>query len=130
MDSVIENRVISLAAGEHLNLTQVWYENLADTARFIIGVPRRDNSLAIINQAAGYVAYADPTDRLPGNTAMLGIVYDILMQEYGEFDGHIGAIGSVAPGDTISYRWGYTWPKSDITDMASWNEYLEKQTKK
>ncbi len=129
MDSVVEHRIISLEAGSHLNKTRVWYDNLTDTAQFLIGVPRRDDSPAIIEPEKRYVAYADPTDLRPGNTAILGIIYDVPMEKYGEFYGHIGAAGTIHPGDTVYYRWGFTWPGSDIKDMKGWTEYLDIQTK-
>lgn len=130
MEGVVENRIISLSAGDHLNVTKVWYENQTRPMKYIIGVPRRDDSKAIIEPSRGYVAYADPTDKLPGNVAMLGVVYDEKMDLFGEFEGHIGAVGTVAPGDTIDYRWGFTWPGSDIKTMKNWNKYLRKVKKK
>lgn len=124
MDSIVEHRLISLRSGDHLNRTKVWYENQTKPLDYIIGVPRRDDSAAVTDSVTGYVAYADPTDRLPGNTAILGLVYDNGMRCYGEHHAHIGAIGTVMPGDSISYLWGFTWPKSDIKDMEAWTAYL------
>lgn len=121
---IIEHRIISLDAASHLNTTKVWYENQTKPIDYIIGVPRRDDSNAIIDSITGYVAYADPTDHRPGNIAMLGLVFENSMRSYGEIKGHIGAIGTVAPGDTVTYRWGFTWPKSDITTMTKWGNYL------
>lgn len=130
MSDVVEHRIISLEKGSHLNHTKVWYENLTDTTAYLIGVPRRDDSPVLLDSIAGYIAYADPTDRLPGNTAILGLVFESPMKNYGELHGHIGAQGMVAPGDTITYNWGFTWPKSDITDMDNWVLYLKKAAQK
>lgn len=123
--TVREHRIISLDAGSHLNRTKVWYEGQTLPLEFFIGVPRRDESKAEIDSIAGYVAYADPTDKREGNTALLGLVMAPGMHSYGESQGHIGARGTLNPGDTVSYAWGFTWPKSDIKDMENWKIYLK-----
>lgn len=129
MDSVVEHRIIELESQTHFNKTRVWYDNLTDTTRFIIGVPRRDDSPAVIEPAKGYIAYRHPTDGDPSHDAILAIIPDSPVSEYCEHAGHIAVLGSVATGDTITYRWGYTWPKSDLPDMKSWIEYIENQIK-
>lgn len=125
MKDIIEHRLISLDKGSHLNHTKVWYDNLTRPADYYIGVPRRDDSAAVIDSIAGFIAYADPSDKRPGNTAMLGLVFESPMRDYGERDGHIGAVGTVASSDTIVYNWGFTWPQSDIKDMGNWVKYLK-----
>lgn len=122
---VQEHRIISLQAGDHLNRTKVWYEGQTLPLDFFIGVPRRDDSKAEIDSVAGFIAYADPTDMRPGNTAILGLVMAPEMKAYGLHQGHIGARGVVNPGDTIAYCWGFTWPQSDIKDMDNWIIYLK-----
>lgn len=127
MDSIVEHRIITLDKGSHLNDTRVWYDNLKDTTQYIIGVPRRDDSPAVIEPAAGFLAYGDPTDHIEGNTALLGIIPQGDITSWGEHNGHIAVIGTVAPGDTISYRWGFTWPSSDIKTMEEWTAHLAQQ---
>lgn len=119
---LVEHRIISLANGTHLNDTKVWYENQKTPLGYVVGVPRRDESKAMCGN--GIIAYGDPTDKQPGHTAYIGVVVPKGVTEYGERQGHITAKGTVNPGDTISYSWGFTWPGSDITDMTSWVEYL------
>ena len=123
-DTLTEHRLISLEAGSHLNRTKVWYEGQTRPHSYIIGFPRCDNSEAMLDSISGCIAYADPTDKRPGNTAMLGLVFENPMKNYGERGGHISATGTVAPGDTITYNWGFTWPKSDIDNMDDWKNYL------
>ena len=123
--TVREHRLISLESGSHLNKTKVWYEGQTLPLEYFIGVPRRDGSEAVIDSIGGFIAYADPTDGRPGNTAMLGLVLDRPAGSYREHEGHIGAGGTVNPGDTVTYHWGFTWPKSDIPDMHQWTSYLK-----
>lgn len=124
--NVIEHRLITLDRGTHLNTTSVWYENLSAPRRILAGVPRRDESTATLDNANGFITYADPTDRREGNIAMLGLILPEGMRELTERDGHIVAVGTINPTDTLTYRWGFTWPKSDIRSMEEWNGYMQR----
>lgn len=71
-DSVSESRIITLDAGKHLNACTVSFDGLRDSTEIVAGVPRRDDSEAIL--ADNYIAYADPTQGPDNGKAMLGVI--------------------------------------------------------
>lgn len=122
--AVVEHRLISLDAGSYLNDCKVWYDGLSGSRKIVAGVPRRDESEAIVDSAAGIIAYADPTQGPDNGKAMLGVIVANPVEDIVERDGHILAVTTIEPGDTLSYRWGFAWDREDIGTMTRWKDYL------
>ena len=38
---------------------------------------------------------------------------------------HILIASTLNPEDTLKYRWGFAWDKTDIKDTIQWKNYLE-----
>lgn len=122
-DSVSESRIITLDAGKHLNACTVSFDGLRDSTEIVAGVPRRDDSEAIL--ADNYIAYADPTQGPDNGKAMLGVIVPDRTTTAEEREGHIVLRTAVAPGENFRYYFGFAWDRTDIADMQAWNDYLK-----
>lgn len=121
--AVTEHRIITLDAGRHLNTARVWYDGLTAPVTVAAGVPLRDDSPVFTDVAKGILAYSDPTQGPDNGRAMLGVVMngaDSIVEK----QGHIVAMTTLAPGDTLSYSWGFAWDRADITTPEAWQQYL------
>ena len=121
--AVTEHRIITLDAGRHLNTARVWYDGLTAPVTVAAGVPLRDDSPVFTDAAKGILAYSDPTQGPDNGRAMLGVVMngaDSIVEK----QGHIVAMTTLAPGDTLSYSWGFAWDRADITTPEAWQQYL------
>lgn len=121
--AVTEHRIITLDAGRHLNTARVWYDGLTVPVTVAAGVPLRDDSPIFTDAAKGILAYSDPTQGPDNGRAMLGVVMngaDSIVEK----QGHIVAMTMLAPGDTLSYSWGFAWDRADITTPEAWQQYL------
>ena len=121
--AVTEHRIITLDAGRHLNTACVWYDGLTAPVTVAAGVPLRDDSPVFTDAAKGILAYSDPTQGPDNGRAMLGVVMngaDSIVEK----QGHIVAMTTLAPGDTLSYSWGFAWDRADITTPEAWQQYL------
>ena len=122
-DSVSESRIITLDAGKHLNACTVSFDGLRDSTEIVAGVPRRDDSEAIL--ADNYIAYADPTQGPDNGKAMLGVIVPDRATTAEEREGHIVLRTAVAPGENFRYYFGFAWDRADIDNMQAWNDYLK-----
>ena len=121
--AVTEHRIITLDAGRHLNTARVWYDGLTAPVTVAAGVPLRDDSPVFTDAAKGILAYSDPTQGPDNGRAMLGVVMngaDSIVEK----QGHIVAMTTLAPGDTLNYSWGFAWDRADITTPEAWQQYL------
>lgn len=128
IDSVTEHRIISLDAGVHLNKCVVWYDGLSGNRDIVVGVPRRDDSEAVMDTINRVIAYADPTQGPDNGKAMTGIILDGKITDMTESEGHILARTAIAPDDTLRYYWGFAWDRADFPDFKSWADYLIKRS--
>lgn len=122
--TVIEHRLISLESNSHLNKTKVWYDGLSDSRGIVAGFPLRDDSSPYTDMAKGIVAYADPTQGPDNGKAMLGLIFDNPVDSMYVSEGHILARTLINPADTLNYRWGFAWDRTDINTFDAWKEYL------
>lgn len=121
--AVTEHRIITLDAGRHLNTARVWYDGLTAPVTVAAGVPLRDDSPVFTDAAKGILAYSDPTQGPDNGRAMLGVVMNCA-DSIVEKQGHIVAMTTLAPGDTLRYSWGFAWDRADITTPEAWQQYL------
>lgn len=139
--NVIETRVISLDAGQHMNKTVVSYSNLKESAPVVTGIVLHEPDGTVMTDAAnGYITYVDPTDNATNGNGKIFVgaafpasVKDakvVLFSEKeknevrGGADGHVLAISDYEPGSAYTYYWGSAWEKADIKDIAAWNTYV------
>ena len=126
--AVVENRIITLDAGSHLNHTSIWYDGLENPADIVAGFPLRDDSPWLSDNENGIIAYADPTQGPNNGKALLGIVAPQADSIF-IHDGHLLTLTKGLPGGEMSYLWGFAWDKTDFKDLTSWAEYLENANK-
>ncbi|MBO4943889.1 MAG: DUF4861 family protein [Muribaculaceae bacterium] len=120
---ITERRKITLDAGSHLNHGTVAYEGYTTPQTVAAGVPRRDDAGAFTNAQEGYLGYSDPTTGKNNGRALMGVVME-RADSINEAMDHILAYKTIKPGETLDYYFGFAWDKTDITDLAKWEEYL------
>ncbi|MEG1563104.1 MAG: DUF4861 domain-containing protein [Bacteroides sp.] len=139
--SVVETRVLSLDAGQHLNKTIVSYTNLQESLLVATGIVLHEPNGAVVADAAnGYITYIDPTDNPTNGNGKIfvGAAFPASVNETkvalfsekekkdlrGGADGHLLAISNYEPGSEYTYYWGAAWDKADIKTAAAWNAYM------
>ncbi len=122
--AVVEQRKITLDAGSYLNRCTVNYNGLRHGKSIVAGVPRRDDSPAVLDADNGIVAYADPTQGPDNGKALLGIVWPDGIKAARETDGHIVGESMIDSDGELTYYWGFTWSKTDIATLTEWNDRL------
>ncbi|KAA6350843.1 hypothetical protein EZS27_001831 [termite gut metagenome] len=136
--SVVETRIVSLDAGSYLNKTTVSYEGLSEETPLAVGIVLHEpNGETVADAEAGYITYIDPTEdpKNDNGKIFVGAAFPSKVkeakvalfskqekQERGA-DGHILAISDYKSGD-YTYYWGGVWSKSNIQDLAAWNQYV------
>lgn len=127
-DNVVERRLITLDSRQHLNSTKVWYEGLDGEKKIVTGFPLRDQSEVVNDIEKGIVAYADPTQGPDNGKALVGVVLPASPDSIIFSEGHVLMATHLAPADTLSYKWGFAWDRTDITGLPEWKEYLDKSS--
>lgn len=122
--AVAEHRIISLDAGSRLNRCAVWFDGLKRTHNIAAGFPRRDSTEAVMMAPEGIIAYADPTQGPDNGKALLGVVFDAPVLSAFESRGHILGLTAIEPGDTLRYRFGFSWSRTGMPDLAAWHAHL------
>lgn len=122
--AVVEHRIITLDAGEHLNHTTLWYDGLTAPQTIVAGFPLRDDSPTYTDSSTGIVAYADPTQGPDNGRAQLGLIIPGGADSTFTAQGHVLAAKSLQPGQAYHYWWGFSWDRADIPSMEAWIEYL------
>ena len=126
LKNIIEYRNISLDSYSHLNECKVWFEGLDSTINIVTGFPLRDKSEPSINVKERILAYADPTQGDTNGRALLGLITENIPDSALSLDNHILFATHISPKDTLKYKWGFAWDKTDINSMPQWIEYLSK----
>ena len=123
--SVGEHRILTLDSQSHLNRCRVWYDGLEGETTLVAGFPLRDDSEVLEDNGRGIVTYADPTQGPDNGKAMVAVVMagaDSIFRK----DGHAVMSKTVAPTDTLDYRWGFAWDRADIQSLGDWKDYLDR----
>lgn len=122
--NVVEHRLITLESNSHLNKTKVWYDGLSSPRKIVAGFPLRDETTPYTDLEKGIVAYSDPTQGPDNGKAMLGLIFDNLVDSIYIAEGHILACSTINSTDTLNYQWGFAWDRADINSFDAWKEYL------
>ena len=125
LKSLTEYRIITLDSYSYLNSCKVWFEGLEKSADMVIGFPLRYDSSPIIMPEKGILAYADPTQGPDNGKALLGIKKNNPSDTSFIKENHILLSYKLKPGDTLDYKWGFSWSKTEIPTLEKWVEYLE-----
>lgn len=130
--AVVERRLITLDAGEHLNSTIVYYEGLTKPVDLATGIVLRDEEGRVDPSVSDrFVAYVDPTQGDNNGKGLMGIVFtskpDSIYVTDKEEIPHIIGVTRYNPGDKFSYKWGFAWDRADIPDIERWIDYLSRQ---
>lgn len=127
-ENVVEKRLLSLDSRQHLNTAKVWYEGLDGEKIIVTGFPLRDDSEVIQDKEKGIITYADPTQGPDNGKAMVGVVLGAAPDSIIFREGHALLSRKLAPADTLSYKWGFAWDRTDITTLPEWKDYLDKSS--
>lgn len=122
---VIENRLTSLEAGSYLNKSKVWYENLGHPSEIVVGFPLRDDTPYYSNSDDGILVYAAPAQQLEYGKALLGIKLSNTVDSVIKKDNHILLASTLSPSDSLTYKWGFSWDKTEISDQETWIRYIQ-----
>ncbi|MDD2437699.1 MAG: DUF4861 domain-containing protein [Massilibacteroides sp.] len=136
-NSIVEQRTISLDAGNQLNKITISYENLEKSLPVAVGIVLHDSGNEYkADQKNGYIAYADPADPQNGQT-YLGAVFTAPLQEakvvlFSEKEkaerganGHVLGISEYKPGSEFTYYTGAGWSKWGFETSVDWFEYIQ-----
>lgn len=126
--NVVEKRLITLDSRQHLNTAKVWFEGLDGDKTIVAGFPLRDDSEVIQDKAKGIITYADPTQGPDNGKAFVGVVWSAEPDSIIFREGHILMSRKFTPSDTLSYKWGFAWDRTDITTLPEWKTYLDKSS--
>lgn len=130
--AVVERRLITLDAGDHLNSTIVYYDGLTQPVDVAAGIVLRDEAgRTDVPVSRKFIAYADPTQGDHNGKGLMGIVFSqvpdsIYVTDREEVE-HLIGVTRYNPGDKYAYKWGFAWDRADIKDMNSWTDYLSRQ---
>lgn len=124
--SVTEHRIITLDSQSHLNRCRVWYDGLQEETALVAGFPLRDDSRLIEDKERQIITYADPTQGPDNGKAMVGVVMKCDVDSIFCKDGHALMATRIMPNDTLDYRWGFAWDRTDMTSLKEWKAYLDR----
>ncbi len=145
-ENVVEERIISLDKGSHLNRTVIHYQNLNESLEVLAGIVvhyPNDDTYAIYKDR-GYIAYADPTEDMSGDsgeifvglsfpygverTEFMSFSQERIDQSKGKILGHLVGINQIKPEEEFTYYWGAAWSKAHFGNLEAWNQYLHQFT--
>lgn len=137
--AVVETRVITLDKGMHLNRVQVSYANLTAPRRLAAGVVVHKSApeAYALDEAAGFVAYADAMDHPEAQNgevyigclfpeALQAVRYLPLEKEAAGGIGHVVGLTEYQPGSTFTYYFGSAWSKYDVPTLDDWQSSLKR----
>ena len=126
LPAVTEHRIITLDSQSHLNRCRVWYDGLKGATTLVAGFPLRDDSQVMEDRERGIITYADPTQGSDNGKAMVGVVMAGDVDSILRKDGHALMVTRILPYDTLDYRWGFAWDRTDIQSLVDWKKYLDR----
>lgn len=124
--AVTEHRLINLDSRSHLNRCRVWYNGLEGETALVAGFPLRDDSEVLEDKEKGVITYSDPTQGPDNGKAMVGVVMGNVVDSIFRKDGHVLMASRIMPSDTLDYRWGFAWDRTDIGSLVDWKKYLDR----
>lgn len=124
-EKVTEHRIITLDSQSHLNCCRVWYDGLEGVTTVVTGFPLRDDSEVIEDIEGRIIAYADPTQGPDNGKAMVGVVMECNVDSIFRKDRHALMATHISPTDTLEYRWGFAWDRTNIKSLDSWWNVLK-----
>ena len=139
-DTLTETRIISLAKGSQLNRTQVSFSGLKKASPLAAGIVIHPENASgyTLESDKGFIAVQDLTDNIANDNGEIyvGIVGGTTLKDarFIPFtpseaarrgaSGHVLAVGTIAPNDTVTYWWGSAWSKAGWASPEEWNNYL------
>ncbi len=136
-DSVVEERIISLDAGQHFNKIEVNYKNLTTPRKVIVGLVMHDEG-EVSQIEPRSIAYAEPAHSSFGwQTYVAAIFPETMTPRFGLFSdseraargatGHLQTEGVANPDESISYYMGAGWNRWIFTSADEWFDYVKQQ---
>lgn len=127
---VREHRLTSLDASSFLNKSKVWYEGLESKNEVVTGFPLRDETEPVYQTDKGILIYSAPAQDPKYGRALLGLVIENPVDSFIINDNHALLAVGLEPGDTLSYSWGFSWDKEEISNVDEWLQYLSRSSQK
>lgn len=126
-ETVTEIRTITLDAGSHMNRTLVRYEGLEQQRSIVSGIVMHGENNAYACEK-NWIAFDDPTTGSDNGRIFLGHCYTQEPERTGLEYGHVLGYGSIAPGESFEYYWGFAWDRAvenGITSFDIWKGYMK-----
>ncbi len=136
-DMVVEERIITLDAGQHFNHIEINYQGLTQPCDVVIGLSLRD--VAEQHQIkSGSIAYAEPVHTFGWQTYTAAIFPELMTPSLNLFDeeqmaahagafGHLQTIGEVQPNKPFIYYAGAGWNRWGFDAPQQWFDYVAEQ---
>lgn len=129
-DTIIEERLISLDAGSNLNKTEVVFRGATRPYPVVTGIVLHDaGESAYHSVAESCILYLDPTQGYDNGEVYIGATFPQKPDSTAIRHGHVLAYGTIAPGGTYTYYWGFGWNRGNMPDLTAWKNYLIKTQK-
>jgi hypothetical protein len=124
-----EEKTYILDAGENLNRIEVRYDGIRQEGAVAVaaGLVKRKNTYPRVNEQEGWLSLWGLTDEDSANGYLgTGVVMPGgSFREMRETEDHYLVIGSVSPGNRLTYYAGAGWTRSgDFPTREAWNSYL------
>ncbi len=136
-DMVVEERIITLDAGQHFNHIEINYQGLTQPCDVVVGLSLRD--VAEQHQIkSGSIAYAEPVHTFGWQTYTAAIFPEQMTPSLNLFDeeqmaahsgafGHLQTIGEVQPNEPFIYYAGAGWNRWGFDAPQQWFDYVAEQ---
>ncbi len=135
-DMIVEERIISLDAGQHFNLVKVNFKNLTSESDVVLGLVTHDD--AQVSQVRDIsIAYAEPEHKYGWQTYVAAVFPESMTpsvkffsQEEGKdrsATGHVLSQGVLKPGETMEYYMGAGWNRWCFDTADDWFAHVREQ---
>ncbi|MCH5231093.1 MAG: DUF4861 family protein [Muribaculaceae bacterium] len=124
-DKIIEHRINYLDAGSYLNNSVVWYEGMTKPYTVATGFPLRDEISPIIENESSLLAYSAPAQQPEYGRALLGIILENGSDSVFNKDQHLLIATTLNPSDSLKYKWGFSWDKTEIATQEEWVKWIK-----
>ncbi len=135
-DKVVEERLITLDAGQHFNKIKVDYNGISAERDIIIGLVTHDD--AKVSQVRDIsIAYAEPAHKFGWQTYVAAVFPETMKARIALFSaeegkarsatGHVQAEGKIAPGQSLEYYMGAGWNRWCMESAEEWFDIVRQQ---
>lgn len=123
--NVVETRIITLNAGEHLCHCLVKYDGLTKPYDICVGLRWKGPNLEVVRwEGKNHIQGTEDLGE-NGKVRLVAILPNGMKEER-YIEGQSLGIAEINPGEAFEYYFGFAWSKSDIQTSEQWTNYLGK----